>query len=397
VDALFEADGKRGGAFSWSITFVILGTLLSLIFLPMAWVGIRTVEGFSFGSPWIYVTTLAASVGFGVWSWGRDTVRIRVVPDASGLRLVVTGPAVDLDLPLARGLARWVSYREGPHVGADQLVQYNVVLVGTDGRKIGFWLLAGARGSEPEDWPAQEYHVSGCDAVFFCPGITTLAKVVQEAAPPPPIEAPGEARPRTPRDPPSRGPKAIPLVMAALLLVSGVLKWEWEKDAPKRRLRELEDAARFREDMEKSLAAGRERDAKAAPFLQSIPTAYPWEEVEPGTTLCLIAEVTKDGEDLGHTVLIYRLEKRDAESASVEVVIGESRKLSIALLGSSTALEPEHDERQAGERHARSVVRVEGRDVVRETWTTSGDLAPARVALEWSGAHAETRTIRATK
>src|SRR5262245_28276794 len=151
---LFESEGSRGSSFSGGVFLVVLGVIGSLAMLVPGIVAPQMV-----GPWWIYATTLVGSIAAGVWLFRRDKALIRLLAER---RLVITGPAVSLDVVLDAEVDHWISFVKGPHVGAAKLVQYNAVVRG-GGKRLGLWNLAGAQGSEPRDWPVRDSGVGGCD------------------------------------------------------------------------------------------------------------------------------------------------------------------------------------------------------------------------------------------
>jgi hypothetical protein len=176
-EVLFEVEGSRGSSMSMSMLVVVLGVIGSLAMLAPAFAVPEMV-----GPWWIYVGTLAASVAFGVRTFRRDKVIVRVLPDGAGARLDIAGPAARVDVALAGAVNHWISYVKGPHVGAKKIVQYNAI-VDANGRKLGLWNLCGEEGSEPAGWPVQSSGVSGCDEQFLCPRLDELVRVILKYPP----------------------------------------------------------------------------------------------------------------------------------------------------------------------------------------------------------------------
>jgi hypothetical protein len=173
-EVLFEAEGSRGSSASASSFVVVIGVIGSLAMLVPGFVAPQMV-----GPWWIYAATLIASIVFAVHTFRQDKVIVRLLPDGAGARLDISGPAVKLDVALAGAVNHWISFVKGPHVGAKKLVQYNAV-IDAGGRKLGFWNLCGAEGSEPADWPVQSSGVSGCDEQFLCPRLAELVRLIQQ-------------------------------------------------------------------------------------------------------------------------------------------------------------------------------------------------------------------------
>lgn len=176
-EVLFESEGSRGSSFSMSVFVVVIGVIGSLAMLVPAAVAPKMV-----GPWWIYAATLIASIAFGVHTFRQDKVIVRLLPDGAGVRLDLSGPATRLDVPLAGTVNHWISFVKGPHVGAKKIVQYNAI-IDAGGRKLGFWNLCGAEGSEPADWPVQDSGVGGCDQQFLCPRLDELVRLIQQYPP----------------------------------------------------------------------------------------------------------------------------------------------------------------------------------------------------------------------
>jgi hypothetical protein len=178
AEPLFQMEGSRGSSFSFGVFVVIIGVIGSLAMLAPAFAAPQMV-----GPWWIYAATLVGSIALGVRGWGQSKVVVRVVAEGSGRRLHIDGPKAKLDLPLDGGVTHWISYVKGPHVGAKRLVQYNAVVAGSGGAKLGFWNLSGAEGTEPADWEKRDSGVGGgdCDEQFLCPNLPELVRAIQGA------------------------------------------------------------------------------------------------------------------------------------------------------------------------------------------------------------------------
>lgn len=149
---------------------VVLGVIGSLAMLVPAAVAPQMV-----GPWWIYAATFVGSIAFGVHTFRRNKVMVRVAGD----RLRISGPAVSIDSALDGEADHWISFVKGAHVGAKRIVQYNAV-VGSGGRRLGFWNLFGAEGSQPADWPVRTAGVSDCNEQFMCPRIDELVRAIRK-------------------------------------------------------------------------------------------------------------------------------------------------------------------------------------------------------------------------
>ena len=165
---LFEATGSKTGLGSTLLlTLVVLGVIGSLSMLIVAFI-------IPVGSPLIYVVTLALSIALGVWVFKKDNVTIQIVQDG-GIRAVIRGPTTNLDEPLELGSDHWVSFERVPlKMGGGTLVRYSATAMTKGGRRIGFNLRAGAKGTEPADWPERAKALGDGTDVFMCMRIQGL-------------------------------------------------------------------------------------------------------------------------------------------------------------------------------------------------------------------------------
>jgi hypothetical protein len=405
MDPLFEADGSRGGSSSWLTTAVILGAVVSLALLAPAFLHVRTVEGYGVGPPWIYLTTLGASIAFGVWSYRRNEARIRIVRDAGGgLRLVVSGPAVELDVALARGGARWVRFVPGPHVGAEDLVHYHVVLAGVDERLFGFWLLAGSRGTEPPDWPERGEGLGGCAEVFLCPGIVEMARVVLDE---PPTAAAG---PPPPARTTSKAPRLVAVAIAAAVLILRFYLHEEQRSLDSERVKQrFDEVVRERDRPEVPERSRREvddteRTAARRFYEELIPPLFSWGKLPEGTSLVVNVEGEVGGARRVPTFASLGVIDEPPRVAVSSFMDDCTVTVAVPASASVDRLEERLHERttctHSGEhddcRYVKELVHLDGRDVVRETWESKDKPLPVKTVLVWPGARAEVELVKGT-
>jgi hypothetical protein len=145
---------------------VVFGFVLSL---TGAIIGL--ISASIIGAPLIYLATLAGSIALGVYATKRGKAMIRIVRSSAGLRLTVTGPAVNIDVEVPTSLEYWYSYFRIPRKhGGDgrDIVVYNVkITVGE--RVIGFKTNAGFEGSERTGWTHRAGALPNATDVFVCP------------------------------------------------------------------------------------------------------------------------------------------------------------------------------------------------------------------------------------
>ena len=163
-----EAQSTEDGLIWFVIVFGVIGAITMII------VGAIIPE--RVGAWWIYAAALVGFIALGWWAMGNSSVKLQLVDDGDGLRLVAKGKSVNLDERLEPGYQHWATGERVPlKLGGGVMMHFSLTVKTAAGRTFGFRQMG---GSDAGGWPERGKRLTDGVDVFSTVDIFGLQRAL---------------------------------------------------------------------------------------------------------------------------------------------------------------------------------------------------------------------------